>query len=618
MTKKDLQNKIASLIGVSSSEKELAYEVFIDKVVESLTPGMTIKVSNIGFFQLKQEKQSLDENYSELSIVYSPYPSDIDKDDKTFYLILDVKAKKKNFSEFDSNVFSIGVGKPLIPLYEKNNFSAESETSFVLLKKTIEEKVNQIISESDVLENFNIWDDYIANIESSENSVHSEELNLQNTLNELTEDINFDDSEENLNKIINSDEIKLEFEKEEKEGESNKVEQDISIDFGEKIESIDAEKDDDEFDADFNLIHDELKFSESHENNFNSKLDIDSLVQDDAYLSTDEKQREGLEGENFSFTSIKSDKENVDWNWGDELKEEFGLGDNDNSETTLNVNDDKVRENDIFLEGSELDNNKNVDLFAQLDNEIKQEKEEQFESDEEIMEVYSHSADYEFVTDKNFQQEQRISSHFTDEISKIVVGENKVNSKNIEDEEEKYFTRNFILIFSGFVIIASIIIYLFIIPNSSSSKRSKTENAASIQTEQIPDKSQSAFKVSKTPEENVNGSVENISGLKPTVNANSRIESDKYKSSSGKKTGTDIRVSNLIFFDGSKYNVQISSWRNIVKAQQEVSKLKKSGLNAFVIEANLPDKGGMWYRVRVGGFNSKEEAENFLNNKTKK
>lgn len=67
-------------------------------------------------------------------------------------------------------------------------------------------------------------------------------------------------------------------------------------------------------------------------------------------------------------------------------------------------------------------------------------------------------------------------------------------------------------------------------------------------------------------------------------------------------------VGGMIFTDGYKYCVQISSWRDKLKAEEEVQKLKSKGYSAFVVEANLPELDGIWYRVRVGYFDTLDEA----------
>ncbi|MEW6703142.1 MAG: SPOR domain-containing protein [Bacteroidota bacterium] len=65
-----------------------------------------------------------------------------------------------------------------------------------------------------------------------------------------------------------------------------------------------------------------------------------------------------------------------------------------------------------------------------------------------------------------------------------------------------------------------------------------------------------------------------------------------------------------IFTDGSKYSFQVSSWKNKMKADSEVRRLKGEGHNAFVTEGYV--KGITWYRVRIGYFNSLEETEEYM------
>lgn len=91
-----------------------------------------------------------------------------------------------------------------------------------------------------------------------------------------------------------------------------------------------------------------------------------------------------------------------------------------------------------------------------------------------------------------------------------------------------------------------------------------------------------------------------------------RTLKEKFISSNQKLTQDDswkTTTNKTIFSDGSKYVFQVSSWKNKAKAESEVRKLKSKGYDAFIVEANVPERGGKWYRVRVGYFNSVEDAE---------
>ncbi|MDP2365528.1 MAG: OmpA family protein [Ignavibacteria bacterium] len=67
-------------------------------------------------------------------------------------------------------------------------------------------------------------------------------------------------------------------------------------------------------------------------------------------------------------------------------------------------------------------------------------------------------------------------------------------------------------------------------------------------------------------------------------------------------------IGKMIFTDGYLYCIQISSWRARAKAEGEAKRLVSEGYNAFIVIADLPDLDGIWYRVRVGYYNSLDEA----------
>ncbi|MDY0082612.1 MAG: OmpA family protein, partial [Ignavibacteriaceae bacterium] len=67
-------------------------------------------------------------------------------------------------------------------------------------------------------------------------------------------------------------------------------------------------------------------------------------------------------------------------------------------------------------------------------------------------------------------------------------------------------------------------------------------------------------------------------------------------------------VGKMVFTDGYLYCYQVSSFRTRGKAEQEAANLKTRGFSSFVVIADSPDLDGTWYRVRVGYFNTLEEA----------
>jgi nucleoid DNA-binding protein len=71
------------------------------------------------------------------------------------------------------------------------------------------------------------------------------------------------------------------------------------------------------------------------------------------------------------------------------------------------------------------------------------------------------------------------------------------------------------------------------------------------------------------------------------------------------------RIKGYIYKYENMYAVQVSSWKSRSIAISETQKFLSAGFDAFIEKTELADKG-VYYRVRVGGFNSLEEAEEFL------
>jgi cell division septation protein DedD len=58
-----------------------------------------------------------------------------------------------------------------------------------------------------------------------------------------------------------------------------------------------------------------------------------------------------------------------------------------------------------------------------------------------------------------------------------------------------------------------------------------------------------------------------------------------------------------------KYMVQVASFRSPGEAEKLSRVLKKEGYSVHLIKADLGEEKGLWYRVRVGYFDSGREAE---------
>jgi len=62
--------------------------------------------------------------------------------------------------------------------------------------------------------------------------------------------------------------------------------------------------------------------------------------------------------------------------------------------------------------------------------------------------------------------------------------------------------------------------------------------------------------------------------------------------------------------ENAKYSLQVGSYPKMTEANVAVEKWKTKGYSAYLMIADIPDRG-RWYRVRLGGFASRDEAQKY-------
>lgn len=60
-----------------------------------------------------------------------------------------------------------------------------------------------------------------------------------------------------------------------------------------------------------------------------------------------------------------------------------------------------------------------------------------------------------------------------------------------------------------------------------------------------------------------------------------------------------------------QYSIQVGSYPNMDEASGRVSGWREKGYPAFMMIADIPDRG-RWYRVRIGSFATKDDAQGYL------
>lgn len=95
--------------------------------------------------------------------------------------------------------------------------------------------------------------------------------------------------------------------------------------------------------------------------------------------------------------------------------------------------------------------------------------------------------------------------------------------------------------------------------------------------------------------------------------ADTQAKSDAATTAEAKKPGaSDAGVIRVKSAEGGRYSVQIGSYPQLDEATRIVERWKGKGYPAYLMIADIPDRG-RWYRVRIGGFGSREEAAKYLN-----
>ncbi|MGH7494064.1 MAG: SPOR domain-containing protein [bacterium] len=64
----------------------------------------------------------------------------------------------------------------------------------------------------------------------------------------------------------------------------------------------------------------------------------------------------------------------------------------------------------------------------------------------------------------------------------------------------------------------------------------------------------------------------------------------------------------IVATEDGAYTVQVSAWRSQRKANLDMGRYQEQGFDAYIQRVNIPEKGGIWYRVRLGRFSTREIA----------
>ncbi|MGE5352202.1 MAG: SPOR domain-containing protein [Acidobacteriota bacterium] len=157
MKKEELVNIISARLSSQGKETAVAFDVFLQKVAESLEVNESVKIPEVGIFQLKR-KGSLDESGSQgKGTFYLLFvPLKYNRKDKNEVLAFQVNPRNIKKTEIDDDVFSLSVDQPVIPVTEQAKKEFLVHSSYLMMQKNFEDKVDSLLINSVNLSDFEI------------------------------------------------------------------------------------------------------------------------------------------------------------------------------------------------------------------------------------------------------------------------------------------------------------------------------------------------------------------------------------------------------------------------------------------------------------------------------
>ena len=665
MKRENLIELVSQKLGVSVSEKNFAFDIFLQRVAHALNYEQAIEFSEIGIF-FPKKKHVVDsasesesrENYKDF-LIYIPGRKGETEYPDSMYLAFDVPVKKKSAYEFDENVFSLGIGKPIIPITKQEVAeSAGSETSRIILRKAIENRVDEIISTGKIIKDFSFWDDLLGKSKtevkkdslnqdefgSDQDKIHLEENelisdeDLKNDLQKSGDEL-FDKDLETLDSLLNDVGEKDITENKDPNSDKSRDESESHMewDWGDQLRQEFLEDSDNVATSGEDILEDD---NESGETGYEDEL-FDRLEESlkekkvDEFLSTEpEDESESTELiENQSPVEenqmLTEDLESPTEETSDLIdeKDEFPAEEisdliEDNSENLTEETEGKTEE----LQ-DELNEIKETEYPEDIDTNEEQTIEPDLPSELEDSEVESNGS--ELINEKiPLSDSMEIKGESEESTDEIKSGAGMEPPKNtIQQIKEKIFDlgKGFWITLLAFIIITIVgIIYLFndepvdtsletaLVDSSAAKVLNDSTTSGNLLANDTPEltREDTSGRISEALD-NVDEVISTPDQIKKEIESEperipSAVAGDLYRNSD-----TEQQIKSTLYFDGEKYNFQVSSWKNKEKAENETKRLRKLGFEAFIIEAYLKNLGGTWYRVRIGFFDSESEITEF-------
>lgn len=651
MNKEEFLQKIAEMFGAEGNDARIALSVFLQKISESLELNGSVKIPELGIFQLKRknaqkefavgkedplfrfvnktdnllfnisgEAPAADNETVSENLYESPYylifmPLKYENKEEGKVLCFRMQNLDKLESDVNDSVFNLSVKKPLIPVSASAKKELMMKSSFLLQQKGFEEKADRLLSgavslsnfnikytrinESDVVDNVSVMNEFPEAMPENEESIELE-AEISSLAPETGESADFAPDfmnpapEEIVPDLQNTGETKIE----------------EPIQFDIPLEPVQEEIPDNTLPETSILPETDFNIDNAFAPDFNAMMDFPD--QTDATAGT--PGNEDLQSLN-----------------PDEMKEIEDLISmyNTNQDTAAAEPDPWQIISDDSAQGEE---------FHTLEVEGEPVGEESFVVDSFEEELKKQTAALDSQTPPPAEPEPDTYEpglgHDDESLPEAAVSG--------EDESLRASRRIsplFLTLVIAFVAVTAGGIYFFFFSGSEVAPVSPAgKQAGKIQTQII--ERQYDIPVTVVPElSNTNeGTVDTANSeaqaqlsqqqpeqqragvVKPNNGGNktqaAAAQTPPPAAAKEQKAGVAVspvsnaekRVGENIFSDGSNYMLQISSWKTKGVAVKEAERLKKSGYNAFITTSGGEGKV-VWYRVRIGGFKSLKDAQ---------
>lgn len=648
MSREVLLSRIGDSLQITGQEREIAANILLQWVVARLRVDQSIRIRNVGVFQLKKEPMpredrksvSADSPVNNRTLLYNPGNDMTSGSNKSSVVSFDLNELNINSDDYLDKVFSLNIDKPLIPIQDVDSAEITVAAEVGSQGESLEEKIELLVKNGDLIEDLNIFEDEIIVDDTSPESGNLDDDDLVNEeyLNTVQDEIDaIDLNEDNLNDILLRDEAEdsgeLEPDEDDqltKDDEGNKLEEEISF----SHEEFDSPEDD-------QMIAEPTL--EPDDQNTDDSIDMADIKPD---LTADEIKIDDYLKDQVEFEPVTDNLEKEPEVLSDENELINNFQSADNSENNVvELNSPDVEE-EVILEDTPANSEADIDFFesmAEAENttqgELPPESIEPPAAEEEFIQVpepsdidavvtltaeNSNDEDMFAKPDNNISEDafnEVPENNFSEEKSEDEVNPEVNENSEFDDDFEltsdllsssddqkipgKKSNLNLIIILVSVFAVIGAAVYIFVfefgIVNTFLKQDPPSEEVVVNEPALEPETEE---QVADTPPV-----------VEPTVQEPAKVE-EITPSGLYRDIPNDRAIRDQIYFDGSNYTIQVSSWKTSSIAEQEVERLRAKNFDAFIFKVYLESKGSTWHRVRIGYFNSVEEAAEFkLKNK---